>query len=30
MKRIPTYVIRAAQPALIGCAMGLGVMPAQR
>jgi glucokinase len=30
MKRIPTYVIRAEQPALIGCAMGLGVMPAQR
>lgn len=27
MKRIPTYVIRAPQPALIGCAMGLGVMP---
>jgi glucokinase len=30
MQRIPTYVIRAEQPALIGCAMGLGVMPAQR
>lgn len=30
MQRIPTYVIRAPQPALIGCAMGLGVMPAQR
>ena len=27
MQRIPTYVIRAEQPALIGCAMGLGVMP---
>lgn len=27
MKRIPTYVIRAEQPALIGCAMGLGVQP---
>ena len=30
MKRIPTYVIRAEQPALIGCAMGLGVQPARR
>ncbi len=30
MKRIPTYVIRAEQPALIGCAMGLGVMPGRR
>jgi glucokinase len=30
MKRIPTYVIRAEQPALIGCAMGLGVMPERR
>ena len=30
MKRIPTYVIRAEQPALIGCAMALGVMPAKR
>ena len=27
MKRIPTYVIRAEQPALIGCAMALGVQP---
>ena len=27
MKRIPTYVIRAHQPALIGCAMALGVTP---
>jgi len=25
MKRIPTYVIRAEQPALIGCAMALGL-----
>jgi len=25
MRRIPTYVIRAEQPALIGCAMGLGI-----
>jgi glucokinase len=25
MQRIPTYVIRAEQPALIGCAMALGV-----
>lgn len=30
MKQIPTYVIRAAQPALIGCAMGLGIHPARR
>ena len=30
MKRIPTYVIRAEQPALIGCAMALGVHPARR
>ena len=30
MKRIPTYVIRAEQPALIGCAMALGVRPARR
>lgn len=30
MKRIPTYVIRAEQPALIGCAMALGVQPARR
>ena len=30
MKRIPTYVIRADQPALIGCAMALGVQPAPR
>ena len=30
MKRIPTYVIRAEQPALIGCAMALGVLPARR
>jgi glucokinase len=27
MARIPTYVIRAEQPALIGCAMALGVVP---
>ena len=27
MKRIPTYVIRVHQPALIGCAMALGVTP---
>jgi glucokinase len=27
MKRIPTFVIRAEQPALIGCAMALGVQP---
>jgi len=30
MRRIPTYVIRAEQPALIGCAMALGVQPARR
>ena len=30
MKHIPTYVIRAEQPALIGCAMGLGVQPTRR
>ena len=30
MKRIPTYVIRAEQPALIGCAMGLGIHPGRR
>jgi glucokinase len=30
MKRIPTYLIRAEQPALIGCAMGLGMMPERR
>jgi len=30
MKRIPTYVIRAEQPALIGCAMGLGIQPGRR
>lgn len=30
MKRIPTYVIRAEQPALIGCAMALGVQPGRR
>ncbi|MDP4732941.1 MAG: glucokinase, partial [Limnohabitans sp.] len=30
MKRIPTYVIRAEQPALIGCAMALGVQTARR
>lgn len=30
MKRIPTYVIRAEQPALIGCAMALGVQPSRR
>lgn len=29
MQRIPTYVIRAEQPALMGCAMALGVMPAR-
>ena len=29
MRRIPTYVIRAEQPALIGCAMALGVQPAR-
>jgi glucokinase len=29
MKRIPTYVIRAEQPALIGCAMALGVQAAK-
>ena len=27
MQRIPTYVIRAQQPALMGCAMGLGITP---
>lgn len=30
MRRIPTYVIRADQPALIGCAMALGVQAARR
>ena len=30
MQRIPTYVIRAEQPALIGCAMALGVTPGGR
>jgi len=30
MRRIPTYVIRAEQPALIGCAMALGVQPSRR
>lgn len=30
MQRIPTYVIRAEQPALIGCAMGLGIRPGPR
>lgn len=30
MQRIPTYVIRAEQPALIGCAMALGVQTARR
>jgi glucokinase len=30
MQRIPTYLIRAEKPALIGCAMGLGVMPERR
>jgi glucokinase len=30
MKRIPTYVIRAKSPALIGCAMSLGVLPGRR
>jgi glucokinase len=29
MQRIPTYVIRAEQPALIGCAMALGIAPAR-
>jgi glucokinase len=29
MQRIPTYVIRAEQPALIGCAMALGVQTAR-
>lgn len=30
MQRIPTYVIRAEQPALMGCAMALGLQPARR
>jgi glucokinase len=30
LQRIPTYVIRAEQPALIGCAMALGVQTARR
>ena len=30
MLRIPTYVIRAEQPALIGCAMGLGIHPGRK
>jgi glucokinase len=30
MRRIPTYVIRAEHPALIGCAMGLGIQPGRR
>jgi glucokinase len=30
MQRIPTYVIRAEQPALIGCAMALGVQTSRR
>ncbi len=30
MQCIPTYVIRAEQPALIGCAMGLGIQPGRR
>jgi glucokinase len=30
MQRIPTYVIRAEQPALIGCAMALGVQTTRR
>lgn len=30
MQRIPTYVIRAEQPALIGCAMALGLQTARR
>ena len=30
MQRIPTYVIRAEQPALIGCAMALGMQTARR
>jgi glucokinase len=29
MQRIPTYVIRAEQPALIGCAMALGMQAAR-
>lgn len=29
MQRIPTYVIRAEQPALIGCAMALGLQTAR-
>ena len=27
MKRIPTFIIRAEEPALIGCAMALGIQP---
>jgi glucokinase len=30
MQRIPTYVNRAEQPALIGCAMALGVQTSRR
>lgn len=30
MQRIPTYVIRAEQPALIGCAMALGLQTVRR
>ena len=30
LQRIPTYVIRAEQPALIGCAMALGLQTARR
>lgn len=30
MQRIPTYVIRAEQPALMGCAMALGLQQAKR
>jgi glucokinase len=30
MQRIPTYVIRAEQSALIGCAMALDVQTARR
>ena len=29
MKRIPTYIIQAEEPALIGCAMSLGIQPAR-
>lgn len=30
MQRIPTYIIQAEQPALIGCAVGLGLEPPMR